>query len=119
MFSTASIDNIGMCIPINVAKPLIEQVLRDYSETEVPAETPAENQETPVANAPLLGKPRLGVTISSVSSQAVGVLPQPFATAATVTTTSGGTAAVATAAATAATAAGGLARITSRTVIVY
>ena len=30
-FYSASIENIGMCIPINVAKPLIEEVLRGYN----------------------------------------------------------------------------------------
>lgn len=75
-FSSTTIDNIGMCIPINVAKPLIEQVLRSYDANDVPA-APAEGEtESAAANSPLLGKPRLGVTVSSVTSQAVGVLPQ-------------------------------------------
>ncbi len=74
-FSTTTIDNIGMCIPINVAKPLIEQVLRDYDGNDVPAQ-PAEGSTEASTDSPLLGKPRLGVTVASVSSQAVGVLPQ-------------------------------------------
>ena len=76
LFSTASIDNIGMCIPINVAKPLIEQVLRNYTETPVQEASPEESQTAANANSPLLGKPRLGVTVTTITSQAVGVLPQ-------------------------------------------
>ncbi|MBQ6950927.1 MAG: trypsin-like peptidase domain-containing protein [Clostridia bacterium] len=77
-FTTTSIDNIGMCIPINVAKPLIEQVLRDYDGSMVTEDNTEEPQDTTAATAdsPLLGKPRLGVTVTSITSQAVGVLPQ-------------------------------------------
>ena len=74
LITTTTIDNIGMCIPINVAKPLIEQVLRDYDGTAaVSADESAEKELQP--NNPLQGKPRLGVTITSVSSYN-GALPQ-------------------------------------------
>ena len=72
-FSTTTIDNIGMCIPINVAKPLIEKVLREYDDTSLPG---GSSQADANVNSPLMDKPRLGVTIASISSsQARGVLP--------------------------------------------
>ena len=64
-FFSASIDNIGMCIPINVAKPLIEQVLKDYDGSAVNAADAARNGDQPTVNSPLQGKPRLGVTVST------------------------------------------------------
>lgn len=71
--TTTTIDNIGMCIPINVAKPLIEKVLQEYN-TDDAAQKPADSQAD--ANNPLVGKPRLGVTVASISSsQARGILP--------------------------------------------
>ncbi len=76
LFTTASIDNIGMCIPINVAKPLIEQVLRDYNGSAAPAPAEGDEPTQSAANNPLLGKPRLGVTVTSITSQAKGALPQ-------------------------------------------
>lgn len=74
MFST-SIDNIGMCIPINVAKPLIEEALRAYAGDS--GVNRAQNSEsTPVeSTSPLLGKPRLGVTVATISSVGQNVLP--------------------------------------------
>lgn len=54
----ASIDNIGMCIPINVAKPILQNVLESYDGTAVQAQQQEEN-------AP---RPRLGVTIRTLSS---------------------------------------------------
>ena len=71
--SGLDVDNIGMCIPINVAKPLIREVLAAYDgPKDVPA---AESAKTAENSSPLHGKPRLGVTISSVSSSAAGTLP--------------------------------------------
>lgn len=78
LFST-SIDNIGMCIPINVAKPLIEQVLRAYdgSEETSIASNGTDNQQANQAtvNSPLHGKPRLGVTGSTITYVAQNKLP--------------------------------------------
>ncbi len=54
----ASIDNIGMCIPINVAKPLLQNVLEGYDSAAVQAQQQEEN-------AP---RPRLGVTIRTLNS---------------------------------------------------
>ena len=76
IFSNTTIDNIGMCIPINVAKPLISEVLHAYNGENVPAKQDEQKTaDTPDTDSPLHGKPRLGVTISSVSSSVNGVLP--------------------------------------------
>ncbi|MBE5783446.1 MAG: trypsin-like serine protease [Clostridiales bacterium] len=71
---SASIENIGMCIPINVAKPLIEEVLRSYN---TDAKTPSSNNgDTQAAiDSPLHGKPRLGITGVSVPSTTQNRLP--------------------------------------------
>jgi serine protease Do len=53
----ASIDNIGMCIPINVAKPILENVLKNYDAAEV-AKT--NKDQTP--------PPKLGVTVTTLSA---------------------------------------------------
>ena len=62
---SASIDNIGMCIPINVAKPLIAQVLRAYNGENAAASR--DNTQTPTIESPLLGKPRLGITVTTLT----------------------------------------------------
>ena len=71
---SASIDNIGMCIPINVAKPLITEVLRDYNGDNVTRGTQAAIGTEPTA--PLFGKPRLGVTVGTLSNASRYGLPQ-------------------------------------------
>ncbi|MDO5021897.1 MAG: trypsin-like peptidase domain-containing protein [Eubacteriales bacterium] len=55
----ASIDNIGMCIPINVAKPMLENVLKNYDASNVQK---AEDEQNP--------PPKLGVTITTLSASA-------------------------------------------------
>ncbi len=77
-FTTTTIDNIGMCIPINVAKPLIEEVLKSYNPDDVnpQPDTKADTDENrSTGTNPLLGKPRLGVNIASLSNTN-GILPQ-------------------------------------------
>ena len=77
-YAGADIDGIGMCIPINAAKPLINDVLSGKIET--PEVT--DDGTTASSNAQdnnLTGKPRLGVKITSINtnSQAVlsGIIP--------------------------------------------
>jgi serine protease Do len=70
LFSGTSVEGIGMCIPINSAKPLIEKVLSgqakgNQSGSNASAETP---------------RPRIGVTVTSInqsnnSAVAAGKLP--------------------------------------------
>ena len=77
-FSGASIEGIGMCIPINAAKPIIEEALANGGSVEVPADAAAESADAGTEGS-LVGKPRLGVSISSMnaSSQWItsGTLP--------------------------------------------
>ena len=86
LFSSGyDVDNIGLCIPINAAKPLIEQVLRDYTGSENAASAAENNSkknssmnadENTVVSSPLHGKPRLGVTVTTISASGQSVLPQ-------------------------------------------
>lgn len=56
--TSAAIEGIGMCIPINAAKPLINDVLNGtVSRDNLPAEA--------AASSALTGKPRMGITITS------------------------------------------------------
>ncbi len=72
----ASIDNIGMCIPINVAKPLIAQVLRAYDgETSVITNDEAERSDAQQDNT-MIGKPRLGVTVTTLNTNGYDLIPQ-------------------------------------------
>ncbi len=79
--SSVSIDNIGMCIPINVAKPLIRSVLESYNEQEAEAQAAKVREQEAAGkedeNAP--PKPRIGVRIGSVSNYlptTQGIVPQ-------------------------------------------
>lgn len=74
-FYSTSIDNIGMCIPINVAKPLIEQVLRAYDGSSQPAEAEDKADAAQDPNNPLKGKPRLGISGNHLTSTYNGILP--------------------------------------------
>lgn len=56
--SGPSIDNIGMCIPINAAKPLLQSVLEDYQ-----GDAAIEGKQAAEADKP---KPRIGVTIKTL-----------------------------------------------------
>ena len=58
-----------MCIPINTAKPLIEEVLRDYSGTALSASGTNSGDDS------MLSKPRLGVTVTTLSSSTTDKLP--------------------------------------------
>ena len=79
-YSSTSIDNIGMCIPINVAKPLIAQALAQYDENEVAKLLAEKNKTSEDEHINTGSRPRMGVTvdtISKMSSTAVsrGILP--------------------------------------------
>ena len=66
-FNSASVENIGMCIPINAAKPYIREALEKYNG----AETADNSRKTPeTAN----NRPMLGVTVFTLSN-ANSVLP--------------------------------------------
>ncbi|MBQ8136557.1 MAG: trypsin-like peptidase domain-containing protein [Clostridia bacterium] len=71
--SSENIDNIGLCIPINAAKPLIEEVLRGYNGGNSTAKK--DDSQNAGTSTNMLDKPRLGVTVSTLSSSVNGVLP--------------------------------------------
>ena len=70
-FSSASIENIGMCIPINAAKPYIREALEKYGDASVSADT--DNTDNRSSNNS--GRPMLGVTISTTPYNLNDVLP--------------------------------------------
>lgn len=63
-FSGATVEGIGMCIPINAAKPLIEDVLANKITAEVKTAQTAD--ETTAAD--LTGKPRMGISVKDMES---------------------------------------------------
>ena len=78
--STATIESIGMCIPINDAKSVIETALQ--SDPDAPVIDNGEQAEDPQAgdnqnNGGLSGKPRMGVTTTTLNGASIsgGVLP--------------------------------------------
>ncbi len=64
-WSGSTVENIGMCIPINAVKPLIEKVLSGEIEAIAPE---VKDEETESTND-LKGKPRLGVSIANVNTR--------------------------------------------------
>ena len=68
IFSTTSVDNIGMCIPVNVAKPIIKDALQKYSNG-TSGVSSARGTQPADSNRPMLG-----VTVTTVSNSN-GVLP--------------------------------------------
>ncbi len=69
--SNAAVESIGMCIPINEAKDIIEAALNGEGTTAEQANP--ENNES--AGGDLKGKPRMGVTVSTVKDTR-GQLPR-------------------------------------------
>ena len=65
-YSSTSIDNIGMCIPINVAKDLITKALSQYDADDV-AKQMAEKEKAELDQPLGADRPRMGVSIMSVS----------------------------------------------------
>ena len=76
-YSSTSIDNIGMCIPINVAKELIAEALSVYDGDEVSKklEEKAKNEKINILDDSQ--RPRLGVSVATLNSYVVqqGLLP--------------------------------------------
>ena len=64
-YSGTTVEGIGMCIPINAAKPLIEDVL---SGKVTAAQLPESTNGTETVTNSLVGKPRLGVTIANMNT---------------------------------------------------
>ena len=64
-YSGTSIEGIGMCIPINAVKPMIDDVLSGRIKA-IPPEASANTDDDASVN--LTGRPRLGVTIADVNT---------------------------------------------------
>ena len=80
MYSNSpSIDNIGMCVPINTAKPLIRQALEQYNADTVQAAKIEDKDAEAAADEDTLNRPRLGITVGtlnpSFSASVSGGLP--------------------------------------------
>ncbi|MBQ7865198.1 MAG: trypsin-like peptidase domain-containing protein [Clostridia bacterium] len=65
VYSGATVEGIGMCIPINAAKPIIEDVLNN-SLTQNVSKTASAAEDTTNSNS-LVGKPRMGVNVSNIN----------------------------------------------------
>ena len=78
-YNGATIESIGMCIPINEAKPVIEEALNgEKPETDTTAAgTEDQPNEEPEVRNDRLGKPRFGVSIQTLQGAALtnGALP--------------------------------------------
>ena len=69
-FSGNTVDGLGMCIPINAAKPLIEDVLSG----KVTGNATAGANTNASGNTDLLnGKPRMGITITGINTASTAV----------------------------------------------
>ena len=64
--SNVTVESIGMCIPINEAKDVIEQALNGKAETGTETAPGSQAGKPNDADTGLTGKPRMGVTVSTV-----------------------------------------------------
>ena len=69
--SSADIDGIGMCIPINSCKPLIEAVLNGDVTTETDENTSGSASTT--SGIDMTGRPRMGLTMTTMSTNNGGL----------------------------------------------
>ncbi len=73
-FSGSTVEGIGMCIPINAAKPLIEDVLSGKIKTTAPETTASTNNSINMTD-----KPRMGITMTGMNTSSAalrnGALP--------------------------------------------
>ena len=72
MFSSASVENIGMCIPINVAKPYIREALEKYASNDT--SVAADRNDNANANTAAGNKAMLGVTVLTLNNMS-DILP--------------------------------------------
>lgn len=76
MFSNGpSVDNIGMCVPINTAKPIIRQALEEYNADTVKNAKVKDNAQPDDPNRPRLGI-MVGTLNDSFNAAVPGGLPQ-------------------------------------------
>lgn len=66
-YSSATVEGIGMCIPINAAKPIIEDVLGNSLTANVSKTASAASKKADNTDTSLVGKARMGVTVATIS----------------------------------------------------
>lgn len=76
-YSSTSIDNIGMCIPINVAKPLITKALEAYDGEAVQKQLEEKAKSEKIEVLDPSQRPRMGIVAGTLNSYVVerGLLP--------------------------------------------
>ena len=80
--TSANVESIGMCIPVNDAKSVIDQALKadvsDAKQLNKDGGNSSKGQDEQTGNNSLSGRPRMGVTITTLSGSAVqnGQLPR-------------------------------------------
>ena len=62
-YSSTMVEGIGMCIPINAVKPLIDDVLSGRIQPVIPEDSQSDDD-----SIDLTGKPRLGISISDLNT---------------------------------------------------
>ena len=74
-YSGTTVEGIGMCIPINAAKPLINDVLsgKVTGNATQSSSTASNSNANSSTNSVLTGKPRLGVTIANLNTSSPAV----------------------------------------------
>ena len=76
--SSATVESIGMCIPVNDAKTVVDKALAVDTSNFTVENNQSAGQNTPNVRNDLQGKPRMGVTVTSLPSGilATGKLPR-------------------------------------------
>ena len=72
--SSATVESIGMCIPINEAKDVIEKALNNQGGTAENSTAAQEQTEQAESTGDLKGKPRMGVSVTTLRNTN-GLLP--------------------------------------------
>ncbi len=67
--SCSTVEGNGMCIPINAAKPLIEDALA----AQPPVVAKSENSGSGSVTSDLTGKPRLGITVAGMNANSTAI----------------------------------------------
>ena len=81
-YSGSTVEGIGMCIPINSAKPLINKVLSGEITFTAPEALDSKDDTNTTANntdSTLVGKPRMGITMSNLANSRAlqnGLIPK-------------------------------------------
>lgn len=78
-YSGSTVEGIGMCIPINAAKPLINKVLSGEITFTAPEKLGNEEDEDTNGTGTLVGKPRMGITMKNLANSTAlrkGLIPK-------------------------------------------